>query len=217
MADMDMIPGDYRQDRGLRRRLRHFVTACIVVLCCIGLARMLLYYLTWRESAEVARLEQLEQVSQKNKTRKEEYRQKKEVTEQQLAALNKLRGGDRVTLFLQAIDSAHNNGIWFDNLRYMRRSGTGTLDNVPGAANMKILVVPKRAEANVLREITQDAEIVGHAINHSVLADFMRILATRPGVADVRLIDTRTRAYLTTSVVDFNLGLQIDEKAQGQR
>ena len=214
---MNLIPDDYRQGRSQRRRLRQFVMACVVVLCCIGLTRMLLFYLTWREGVEVVRLEQLEQVSQQNRSKKEEYRQQKEMTEQQLAALDKLRGRDRVMLLLRAIDSAHNEGIWFDNLRFMRRNTTGTLDNVPGAAKANIIAVPKGAEANALREITQDAEIVGHAINHSVLAEFMRKLGTQPGVADLRLIDTRTRAYLTMSVIDFNLALQIDEKAQGQR
>ena len=217
MAEIDLIPGDYRQDRRLRRRLRHFGAACVVLLCCIGLARTLLFYVTWQESEEVVRLQQLEQVSQQNRGRKDDYRQQKEVAEQQLVTLNQLRGRDRVMLFLRAIDGAHNEGIWFDSLRFVWRNISSTLDNVPGAAKANVVVVPKGAEADALRGITQDGEIAGHALNHSVLAEFMRLLGTQAGIADLRLIDTRTKAHPTTSVVDFNLALRIDERASGQR
>lgn len=203
MSEMDLIPGDYRQGLGRRRLVRHFMVACIVVLGCIGLARMLLTYLIWRENVQVVHLEQQKQVSEQNKSRTEAYRQQKQVTEQQLAALDKLRGRDRVARFLQAIDNAYSEGVWFDSVRFMRRHGTGsTLANVPGAAASQPL------------EINQGAEMVGHAISHSKLAEFMRNLGSQPGVADLRLIDTGTRNYTAMQVVDFNLALQIKEKAQ---
>ncbi len=221
MGDMDLIPDDYRHHLDLRRAVHNFIAACVVVLACIGSIKMLLTYLIWRENVQVVRLEQQEQVLQNNKSKTEEFRQQKQVTEQQLAVLNELRGRDRVTLFLQAIDSAYAEGVWFDSLRFMRRSSTGTLDNVPGAANTGIIVVPANAETpqslevNPL-EINHGAEIVGHAMSHSMLAEFMRKLGTQASVADLRLIDTGTRNYTTMQVVDFNLALQVSEKAQAQ-
>lgn len=216
MGDMDLIPDDYRHHLDLRRAVRNFITACVVVLACIGLIKMLLTYLIWRENVQVVRLEQQENVLEQNKAKTETYRQQKQVTEQQLAALNELRGRDRVAIFLQAIDSAYAEGIWFDNLRFMRRSSTGTLDNVPGAVNTGIIVVPANAETPQSLEVDHGAEIVGHAVNHSMLAEFMRKLGTQASVADLRLIDTGTRNYTTMQVVDFNLALQVSEKAQAQ-
>ena len=213
---MDLIPDDYRHHLDLRRAVRNFITACVVVLACIGLIKMLLTYLIWRENVQVVRLEQQENVLEQNKAKTETYRQQKQVTEQQLAALNELRGRDRVAIFLQAIDSAYAEGIWFDNLRFMRRSSTGTLDNVPGAVNTGIIVVPANAETPQSLEVDHGAEIVGHAVNHSMLAEFMRKLGTQASVADLRLIDTGTRNYTTMQVVDFNLALQVSEKAQAQ-
>ena len=216
MGEMNLIPDDYRQNLDLRRVLRNFMIACVVVLGCVGIGKMLLTYLIWRENVQVVRLEQQEQVLQHNKTRTEEYRQQKLVTEQQLAALNELRGRDRVVFFLKAIDSAYAEGVWFDSLRFMRRSSTGTLDNVPGAVNTGIIVVPANAETPQSLEINHGAEIVGHAVSHSLLAEFMRKLGTQASVADLRLIDTGTRSYTTVQVVDFNLALQVSEKAQAQ-
>lgn len=216
MGEMNLIPDDYRLNLDLRRVLRNFMIACVVVLGCVGIGKMLLTYLIWRENVQVVRLEQQEQVLQHNKSRTEEYRQQKQVTEQQLAALNELRGRERVTLFLQALDSAYAEGVWFDSLRFMRRSSTGTLDNVPGAANAGIIVVPDGAETPQSLEISQGAEIIGHAVSHSLLAEFMRKLGTEPSIADLRLIDTGTRSYTTMQVVDFNLALQVNEKVRGQ-
>lgn len=216
MGDMDLIPDDYRHHLDLRRAVRNFILACVVALACIGLIKMLLTYLIWRENVQVVRLEQQENVLEQNKAKTETYRQQKQVTEQQLAALNELRGRDRVAIFLQAIDSAYAEGIWFDNLRFMRRSSTGTLDNVPGAVNTGIIVVPANAETPQSLEVNHGAEIVGHAVSHSMLAEFMRKLGTQASVADLRLIDTGTRNYTTMQVVDFNLALQVSEKAQAQ-
>jgi hypothetical protein len=115
-------------------------------------------------------------------------------------------------LFLRAIDSAYAEGVWFDNLRFMRRSSAGTLDNVPAAVNTGIIVVPEGAETPQSLEINHGAEIIGHAVSHSMLAEFMRNLGGEPSVADLRLIDTGTRNYTSVQVVDFNLALQLSQK-----
>jgi cell division protein FtsB len=211
MGNMDLIPEDYRQNLGMRRMLHNFIAACMMVVLVVGLAKALIAYLTWRENVQVVRLEQQEQVSQQTKSKTEEYRQQKQVTEQQLAALHELRGSDRVTIFLHAIDHAYSEGVWFDNLRFMRLNSTGTLANLPGAANAGIIVVPNDAETPQSLEINHSAEIIGHAMNHSVLAEFMRKLGAEPNVADLRLIDTGTRSYTTMQVIDFNLNLQMKE------
>lgn len=214
MAEMDLIPDDYRRDLGQRKTMRNFIAVCVLALCCIGLGKLLLTSLIWRENVQVVNLEQQQKVSELNKSKSEEYRQQMQVTEQQLAALDELRGRDRVALLLQAIDNTHDEGIWFDSVRFMRRNGTtGTL-NAPNASG--IIVVPSDAEAKAALQISQGAEIVGHAINHTVLAEFMRKLGTQSGVADLRLLQTGTRAYATTQVVDFSLTLEVNEKARAQ-
>jgi Fimbrial assembly protein (PilN) len=216
MGNMDLIPEDYRQEMGLRRMVLNFIMACVVVGCSIGLAKAAFTYLIWRENAHVMRLDQQEQVSQQNKNKTEEYRKQKKVTEQQLAALTELRGNDRVTLFLHAIDNAYTEGVWFDSLRFMLRSSTDMLDNVAGTANAGIVVVPINAETPQSLEINHGVEIIGHAINHSLLAEFMRKLGTETCVADLRLIDTGTRNYTTMQVIDFKLALQMNEQLKAQ-
>lgn len=211
MSEMDLIPGDYRQSRSARRLLRRFIVACAVVLCCIGLARVLLGYLIGRENSQAVRLEQQEQMVGQNKARTEELRQQKQVTERQLAALNQLRNGDRVALLLRSIDRGYVEGVWFDSLHFMRRNDMGTLQ-ASGAANSGIGAAAKGADAAL--QINHGAEMIGHAMNHTNLAEFMRNLGKQPAVANLRLIDTGARNYANTQVVGFNLSLQLDERVQ---
>ncbi len=213
MGEMDLIPGDFRQGLRKRRQLRLFVTACLAVLACIALGWAGLTWLIWRGQGELARLQQQESLSQQNKARATEYTQQKQLIESQLAALDELRGRDRVAAFLRAIDAAHGEGIWFDSMRFLRRAGTSTLNNLPGATNSGLIVAPATPGSTTqATELGQGVDIVGHAFNHSLLADFMRKLGAQPGIADLRLIDTSLRNYTTTQVIDFSLTLQLDRK-----
>ena len=210
MSDMDLIPSDYRQNINRHQYLRKFMMLCALVLFSIGLIKILLSYMIWRENVQVVRLEQQENILVQNKAKTESYKQQKHVTAQQLAALNELRGGDRVALFLQAVDTAYRNGVWFDSVHFMRETGTTTL-NLPGAANTGIIVVPNGAESKQNIDFKQRVEILGHALNHTLLAEFMRTLGAQPSITDLQLIDTGTRNYTTMQVVDFNLALQMDK------
>jgi len=200
---MDLIPLEYRQRQRQRSLLRKLGLACLLVLAGIAVAWTLLAYLTWREKLEVARLERQDSVAQKAKAKAEAYRQSKQAVEKQLLALDELRGRARVGQFLHAIDAAYGEGIWFDSLHFQRGSDSATA--APGAT-----AYPPAAAL----EVGPGVDIVGHALNHSLLAEFLRKFAAQPGVADLRLIDTSMRNYTTTQVVDFTIRLQLDNKAQ---
>lgn len=213
MHEMDLIPGDYRQDLKLQRSVRLFLLACLAVLCLTGLTKALLTYLTWHESQQTVQLKRQQQIWTQNQIRSETLRQQKGIAQQQLNALEALRGGDRVPVFLQAVDQAFSEGIWFDSVHFMRGHGTATPANLPGSAHVGVLVLPNGAEDKTAFEINQNIEVVGHALNHSLLAEFMNKLGAQPGVADLRLIDTSTRNYTTMQVVDFKLTLQMKKMA----
>lgn len=210
MGNINLIPDDYRQDIGLRKLLRNFMLACILTIAGVFSVKALLSYFIWRENVEVVKLEQLEQASEQTKTKTEEFRQKKQVTEQQLAALNTLRGGDQVLVLLQSVDNAYIEGVWFDRLHFMRQS---TAEALPKNDNSGTVVLLDSQKTQGL-EVNNGVEIVGHALSHSMLAEFMKKLGSATNVADLRLIDTGTRSYTTVEVVDFNLALQIKNKGQ---
>jgi len=125
MAELDLIPADYAQRQILLRRVRRFVAAVVSLACLLVLARGMLHLLTSAETGEVARLQGQERLWAQSKAQAEEYRKQKLATQRQLIALDELRGRDRLRLFLKAVDAAHLENVWFDEIRYYRR------DNLP--------------------------------------------------------------------------------------
>ena len=219
MAELDLIPADYAGRQLLRRRVQRFVTVLLSIACVVALARVALHIATSAEKREVARLQTEKLRWAQSSVKVEEYQKKKAAAEKQLAALDELRGRDRLRLFLEALDEAYVESVWLDEIRYFRRDvAARPLDTVPGGARSGIVVVPQKAVpgAPAGREIEQRVGLSGHATNHALLAQFMRKLEKRPGIAEVSLLDTSPRAYPNALVIDMKLSVLIDEKARGQ-
>jgi hypothetical protein len=209
MNDMDLIPPDFRKRADMQRRIRNFGVACLVVMGAAGVARASLGYLTFRERAQMARLEQQAQALRDNQSKATDLRQQSQATEQQLAALGQLRGRDSLALFLRAVDQAYSEHIWLDSVRFRRHGIAGAQGSMPGPAPAGI--APPVGDGAV--DLTHGAELFGHALNHTVLARFMQDLGTQPAVTNLRLISTAARNYTTTQVIDFNLSLQVTDLA----
>jgi hypothetical protein len=211
MAELDLIPADYAQRQSLRLQLKRFAAAFAVVACALGLARSALHLLTLAEKSEVARLQEQERALAQTRAKVEDYRGRKLATEKQLMALDELRGRNRLRLFLKAVDAGFVENVWFDEMRYYRRDilPPSNVDSQPKN-------VPQPPATGKEPEIEQRVEIVGHAVNHATLAEFMRRLESQPGIADVSLVDTRPRAYPNALVIDLKLSLLIHEKVRGR-
>ncbi len=223
MAELNLIPADYAQRQTLLRRVKRFVAAVASLACLFVLARGTLQLLISIEMGEVARLQGQERLWAQSEAKLEEYRKQKLATQRQLVALDELRGRDRLRLFLKAVDAAHVENVWFDEIRYYRRDNlpAGNLDSPPAVARAGIIVVPEKnipapGTAPKAPDIEQRVGIVGHAINHATLAQFMRRLESQRGIADVSLVDTSPRSYPNALVIDLKLSLLIDEKARGR-
>lgn len=220
MADIDLIPADYAKLALARRRMKPLLMALIAVALAVGLARLALTLLVSFENANIAQLQKQAQISARTQAEADNFRQQKQLAEKQLAELDELRGRDRLRLLLRAIDAAYSDSIWLEQLRFFRRDlPTGDLSSLPGGGRSGIIVVPK---ANIPAAgagpapagVEQRAEIVGHATNHTKLAEFMRRLGGQPGIAEVRLVDTGLGSYANMPVIDMTLMLLVDDKAR---
>jgi Tfp pilus assembly protein PilN len=218
MADVDLIPAEYAKRALVRRRMKPLLVALVGVALIIGLARLALYLLVSSENENIAQLQKQGQITARTKAEADNLRQQKQLTEKQLAELDELRGGDRLKLLLRAIDAAYSDSIWLDQLRFVRRDlPTGDLSSLPGGGRSGIIVVPKdnvpaAGAAPAVPE--QRAELIGHATNHTKLAEFMRGLGSQPGIGEVRLVDTGLGSYANAPVIDLTLMLLVDDKAR---
>ncbi|MBI3045851.1 MAG: PilN domain-containing protein [Betaproteobacteria bacterium] len=219
MADIDLIPAIYLKRQLVRELVRGFAIAVTAVVVLVGAARVGLNRAMESETANVARLQKAADIYAQTEAKADGYREQRKIGERQLSQLDELRGRDRLKLLLQAIDAAYSPGIWFDELRFLRRENlpTGTLKPPAGGAGPTLILIPKGnvpvpGAAASRPSVEQRVELIGHATDHTRLAEFMRTLSAQPGITDVRLLDTGLRTYTNTRVIDMSLTLLIDAR-----
>lgn len=208
MTELDLIPADYARERLLRRRLRAALAVCAALACAVVLARAVLGTLVAAEKEQVSRLQEKKQLWQQSRAKTEEYTRQVHAAEKQLATLDELRGRDRLRLFLEALDGAYVDKVWFDEIRYYRRENLPRLGDAPAGG-------ARTANAAAAQPMEQRAGMTGHAMNHVTLAEFMKKLENQPGVREVNLLDTSPRRYPNALIIDFKLALQVDQKKRG--
>jgi hypothetical protein len=222
VADIDLIPAAYFKRQLVQRLLRWFLFAAIAVAALVGAGRVALNGAITSETATIARLQKAVDIYAQTEAKADGYRQQREMGEIQLSHLKELRGSDRLKDLLLAIDAAYSPSIWLDELRFQRREilPTGASKPPAAGAGSTVPVVPKGnvpvpATAASRPSIEQRVEIIGHATDHTRLAEFMRRLSAQPGIADVRLLDTGLRTYTHIQVIDVSLTLLLEGKPGG--
>ena len=213
MADVDLIPAEYATRALVRRRMKPLLIALVALALVVGSARLALHLLVSSENKSIAQLQKEGQISALSRAEADNFRQHRQLAEKQLAELDELRGRDRLRLLLGAIDAAYSDSVWLDQVRFFRRDApTGDLSALPGGGRSGIIVVPK--ENIAAPGVEHRAEIIGHATNHTKLAEFMRGLGTQPGIVEVRLVDTGLGSYASVPVIDLTLMLLVDDKSR---
>jgi hypothetical protein len=214
MSEFNLIPADYAREQVLRQRLR-WASAGLLMLCCLVLlARSALGLMISGERNSVAQLQSKKQLWQESKAKTEQYTRDALIAEKQLLALNELRRREHLRLFLEALDAAYVDKVWFDEIKYYRRENLPAAAPPAGARVAATTVAPKDAGVPAAR-VEQRIAMTGHATNHIMLAEFMRKLESQPAVAELTLLDTSPRAYPQGLIIDFKLALLVERKGKG--
>lgn len=221
MADIDLIPKQYLLNRLFRRRLRRLALTLLALACAIGAGRAALWLAASHEQQELARLRKNEVNAAQTTARLQDYVQQKADVEQQLKGLAEARGRGRTDVLLGALDAAYFSGVWFDEIRSYR---AGALQGLPAAAvvtstaasapRSAAAIPPVTAGGAAITPVQQRVELVGHAVDHARIANLMTRLSAQPSVSQVQLLDTITRTYSTTTIIDFRVSLAVTEKGQ---
>ena len=210
MSEFNLIPPDFARELALRRRLRRAAAGFIVLCGLIVLARSGLALLIAAEREQVAQLQAQERLWRERKTRTEKYTSEALAAEKQLAALDELRGREHLRLFLEALDRAYVDKVWFDEIRYYRKEIAPHPVPASGVRTASTPVAEKSTAGPGPRRVEQRVGMTGHALNHVTLAEFMKNLESQPAVAELTLIDTSPRNYPNAVITDFKLGLLIE-------
>lgn len=207
MAEIDLIPADYRRRLGQRRLLTvSAIVAAVVAVLIVGAAEWV--------RAETARVRSLatalrnsNAITQQQHAELERLQAQESELQRQWSLLRGLRAGAAVEDIYGIIDEALVAGdLWFVDWSF-RRAGVVVDGEQRGVETGYFVVVPADAEgaSGDRFEVETHMSIHGQARDHRALSAFVRALFEHSHIKDVSLQKTERIDYAGGTVVDFNL------------
>jgi hypothetical protein len=211
LAEIDLIPLDYRLARKRDRALRILARAAAAVLVTGVTAAGGLAYAATRVHAQVDALTFAQRLAEQQRMELDHVETERARLEQQWQRLEALRGGGDVGELFRLIDRTLPEGdLWFDRWELLREAGANGSE-APAAAPVAAGQPADATPAPVVAE--RQMRIVGQARDHAALSRFVRELYESPEVDDVHLERTTLRRYTTSSVVSFELAVALKDAA----
>jgi hypothetical protein len=213
MADLDLIPTDYRRMQSLRRALARAAVAYLILVAGFGVGRAALGLGVQRRSDQVDRVEAALAREQVQQARIAELKRALDEAGRHLRILDGLRGGTSATEVLQFVDRAVEPSVWFIGWEFRRAGEVVEKDRAQVHTGYFIVLPPEPNAADPARErgwlMQTHMKIHAQARDHSSLAGFVRRLVAQPEIAEARVIETRTARKGAVEVVDFELAVAL--------
>jgi hypothetical protein len=211
VAEIDLIPADYRLERRRESALRTLALAAGAVLLAGVTATGGFAWAASRAHAQLDELELAQRMSDQQRTELANLQGEHARLEQQWGRLQALRGGDDVGALFLLIDRALPPGeLWFDRWELERAEDVQPRP-APVVNTGYFAVTPAGSPAAQPPADLGRARmrIVGQARDHAALSRFVHALDENPAVQDVHLERTDLRRYTSTSVVAFELAVSL--------
>lgn len=208
MADIDMIPREYRDGVRVRRTLRLAGIALGVVLALGALGGI---GLRWRlaaiERATVA-LQTASTQAQADGVRDAALQAGQARREQDAAILRTLRRKGELAALAQGLDAALGEGVWLTGLRLER--DIQAVSPAAGAAAAPT-VAPSNDPGEEFTAASQSwrlkssVDLTGQAVSYEAATAFLSALGRQPGIANLRLVSSSAAGAGTdTHIIDFH-------------
>ncbi len=207
MADIDMIPRSYRDALRLRRTAMAYGAALALLLLAGGGASALL---RWRVAVETPRLEQLRAGSVQAEAMRAQLdaaQQRRDAYAQDVAALAAARGAGEVDAFARILDTALNDQVWVDGLRFSRSE-----EQLPppaqtplpaGTVQVQAAQTPGAPPVVQVWRLASQVHISAQARDHAAMTSFLTALAAHPGLSDVRFMNSAAVAAEDGGTISF--------------
>lgn len=211
MAELDLVPSEYRRSLWLRRWLRTLAIVELGLLLSLGAAKLAVDHVASSRRRAIEEIQAAEARVQEQRGRLERLRGQHDVARRRLAILAGLRGGLSSDSVFLAVDRSFQEGIWFVDWTF-RRAGQLVEEDSKAVQTGYFLVVPLDQDGDQGERawrLETHMEIRGQALDHSTLARFVDRLLDEPRIEEVRIVNTQTRAYAAAQVLDFELAVLV--------
>jgi hypothetical protein len=163
---------------------------------------------------ELAELQATEAMLAQQRVRLAELERERGDAQKRLSILDGLRGGTSSEALFFTVDDAFLRGIWFLDWTF-KRAGEIVENDGKAVQTGYFVVVPldEPNQPNRAWRMDTHMEIRGQATDHSTLAQFVSRLLDQPRIEQVRVVNTRVRAFAAIEVVDFELAVVVGTDA----
>ena len=211
MADIDLIPQDYRARLQLQSGVKRTIIVMVLMVIIAAALFAVFNYLATAVERDIATLQQRQAITTQQHEALTQLNEKKKSLDHQLELLNGLRSGASAPAMFIAIDRAITGGdVWFQDWQF-QRAGSSVEEPAEPASNGYFIIMPASSGKQAAAwKIETHMTIRGQARDHSALSRFVRQLFEQPEIQDVRILNTSLVA--NREFVDFNLAVTVNSR-----
>ena len=196
MADIDMIPREYRDGVRVRRTLRLAGIALALVVAAGSVAGVGLRWRTAALERSATALEAAAAQAQADSARGAEQHAERSRQEQAHAVLRTLRRQGELAALARGLDASLGDAVWLTGLRIER-----DVQGAPAAANVAAAALPEGTETFSAPGASPAApvqtwhlrsaiELNGQAASYEAVTAFLATLGRQPGIAGLQLVSS---------------------------
>lgn len=206
MAELDLIPQDYRNWMNQRTLVRQHVIVFVILNIVILASSGVLVQFSKQAMARVQQLKTESAITVQQQAQLVELREQQSEYERRWALLRGLRAGAAVEDIFKIIDRALvDNELWFVNWKF-RRAGVVVDGETRGIeTGYFVIVSPEEQSSEADWQVETHMTLEGQARDHQALSTFVRSLFEQPDIKDVSVQRTSLMDYANSRVVNFDL------------
>ena len=207
MADIDMIPREYRDGVRMRRTLRLAGIGLALVVAAGALGGIGLRWRTAALERAIATLQASATQAQADNERDAQQQAERMRREQDLAILRTLRRKGELAALAQGLDAALGDGVWLTELRVERDvqalsaaaaapAAVATGSDAAASDGVEEFTAPGPAPAAATQtwHMRSGIELSGQAASYGAVTGFLSALGHQPGIVGLRLVSSSAAA-----------------------
>jgi len=216
MAELDLIPQDYRSWLRQRAMLRQYVIVFAVLNVLVLASSGVLAQLSKKATGMVRDLQSQSAITEQQQDQLEQLRIQQAEYERRWSLLRGLRAGAAVEDIFKIIDEAlSSKDLWFVDWDF-RRAGVVVDGETRDVETGYFLIVLEDGSYNDNTEwqVETHMTVSGQARDHQALSTFVRALFEQQSIKDVSVQKTSLTDYANGRVVEFELTIILNSAVE---
>lgn len=216
MADMDLIPADYRNWLAKRSLVQRLATVFAIANLLLIVGATWLHLSVASATRTLQELTSANALAQQQQTQLQALQDKQAEFEKQIAVLNGLRAGAAISDIFAVIDRSIVEGdLWFQDWSF-RRAGVVVNGERREIETGYFIIVSENGDAAPGQDlaIATQMTIHGQAKDHQALSTFVRALFAQSDIRDVNVQKTAQVLIANQRVVDFIVTIELNSSMQ---